>query len=129
MNNENEPMDLFESTVFKPSVERRSNDSMVIVLMQQVHEKIEAMDKKLTQHMVDETSVLAEEIAKLMNNAFPGSDPMGHRKAHEAQMEAIADRAAFWKMLRNEIAKYGIVGLLGWITYSLWMALLRGPTK
>ena len=127
MSTEEQPLDIYASTVFKPEMERRANDSLVVLLMKQVHEKIDIMDKKLTQHMTDETLVLAEEIAKLMNSAFPGSDPQGHRVYHESQMQAIADRAAFWKMMRNEVARYGIIGVLGWLAYTAWIAFLRGP--
>ena len=127
MSTEEQPLDIYASTVFKPEMERRANDSLVVLLMKQVHEKIDIMDKKLTQHMTDETLVLAEEIAKLMNSAFPGSDPQGHRVYHESQMQAAADRAAFWKAVRIEIGKYGIVGLLGWMMYAAWIAFLKGP--
>ena len=126
-NEEDHQVEVFDTTVFKPDVERRRNDSLMVLLMQEVHAKIEAMDKRLTQHMTDETLALAEEIAKLMNNAFPGSDPQGHRTYHETQMQAIADRAAFWKSMRIEIGKYGIIGLLGWMLYAAWIAILKGP--
>lgn len=127
MNTEDDPLQVFPANVFKPDQERRANDSIAVLLMQQIHERINDMDKRLTQHMTDETLVLAEEIAKLMNSAFPGSDPQGHRVYHESQMQAIADRAAFWKMMRNEVAKYGIIGVLGWLAYTAWLAFLRGP--
>ena len=127
MTTEDDKLQLFESTVFKPEAERRKNDSLMVLLMQEVHAKIEAMDKRLTQHMTDETLVLAEEIAKLMNNAFPEGDPYGHRKKHEADIAAAIDRAAFWKTIRIEIGKYGIIGLLGWLLYAAWIAFLKGP--
>jgi hypothetical protein len=127
MATEDDPLQIFESTVFKPDVERRKNDSLMVLLMQEVHKKIDDMDKRLTRQMTNETLILAEEIAKLMNNAFPGSDPLGHRTYHEAQMQQIADRAAFWKAMRIEIGKYGIVGLLGWMLYAAWIAFLKGP--
>ena len=127
MANEDDNLQVFPANVFKSDQERRANDSLSILLMQQIHQKVEDMDKRLTQHMTDETLVLAEEIAKLMNSAFPGSDPQGHRVYHESQMQAIADRAAFWKMMRNEVAKYGIIGVLGWLAYTAWIAFLRGP--
>jgi len=60
---EDDKLQLFESTVFKPEVERRKNDSLMVLLMQEVHAKIEAMDRRLTQHMTNETLVLAEEMA------------------------------------------------------------------
>ena len=127
MATEDNPLQVFPANVFKPESERRKNDSLMVLLMQEVHAKIEAMDKRLTQHMTDETLVLAEEIAKLMNNAFPEGDPYGHRKKHEADIAAAIDRAAFWKTIRTEIGKYGIIGLLGWMLYAAWMAFLKGP--
>ena len=127
MATEDNPLQVFPANVFKPDQERRANDSLSVLLMQQIHQKVEDMDKKLTQHITDETLVLAEEIAKLMCSAFPGSDPQGHRTYHETQMQAIADRAAFWKTIRIEIGKYGIVGLLGWMLYAAWIAFLKGP--
>jgi hypothetical protein len=126
---EDRPVDVFDSTVFKAEAEHRANDSLVVILMQEVHKKIDEMDKKLTQHMTDETLVLAEEIAKLMNNAFPGSDPAGHRVYHETQMAAIADNAAFWKSIRNEVGKWGILSVLGFILIAAWRHFLEGPSK
>ena len=120
-------MNSFPPTNIAPEVERRANDSLMVLLMQEVHKKIEEMDKKLTQHMSEETLLLAEEIAKLINKAFPGEDPLGHRIYHETQMQAAADRAAFWKAMRIEIGKWGIIGLLGWMLYAAWIAFLKGP--
>ena len=127
MATEDNPLQVFHANVFKPDQERRANDSLVVVLMQEVHKKIDDMDKRLTQHMTDETLVLAEEIAKLMNTAFPGSDPQGHRVYHETQMAAIADNAAFWKTMRNEVSKWGILGVLGFIVIAAWKHFLEGP--
>ena len=127
MATEDEKLEVFASTVFKPEVERRANDSLMVILMQEVHKKIDDMDKRLTQHMTNETLVLAEEIAKLMNNAFPEGDPSGHRTYHESQMAAIADNAAFWKTMRNEVSKWGILGVLGFIVIAALKHFLEGP--
>lgn len=115
-----------------PSIERRANDairdnSVILLLMQQVHDKIEAMDKRLTQHMTDETLTLAEEIAALMSKAFPQGDPAGHRLEHELRMQAAKDRADFWKKLRDEIMTKGILGLLALAAVWIWAGFLRGP--
>ena len=120
-------MDSFLTTTIMPQAERRANDSLMVLLMQQIHQKVEDMDKKLSQHMSEETLLLAEEIAKLINKAFPGEDPLGHRTYHETQMQAAADRAAFWKAMRIEISKWGIIGLLGWLVYAAWISFLKGP--
>jgi len=127
MANEDDNLQVFPANVFKPDQERRANDSIAVLLMQQIHQKVEDMDKKLTQHITDETLVLAEEIAKLMCSAFPGSDPQGHRRMHEEGIQAAADRAAFWKAMRIEIGKWGIIGLLGWLLYAAWISFLKGP--
>ena len=119
------PLQVFDSTVFKP--ERRVNDSLLVILMQDIHKKIDEMDLRLTQHMTDETLVLAEEIAKLMNSAFPGSDPQGHRAYHEAQMQQMLDRAAFWKKMREEIMSKGILGILGFAAIWIWAGFIKGP--
>lgn len=119
--------------VFKPmneqlvENERRANDSLVVLLMQEVHKKIDQMDKKLTEHMTNETITLAQEIATLINTAFPNNDPQGHRAYHEVQMQAAADRAEFWKTMRTEISKWGLIGFVGWIVVTAWRAFLMGP--
>jgi hypothetical protein len=119
--------------VFKPineqlvENERRANDSLVVLLMQEVHKKIDQMDKKLTEHMTNETITLAQEIATLINTAFPSNDPQGHKAYHEAQMQAAADRAEFWKTMRTEISKWGLLGFVGWIVVTAWRAFLMGP--
>jgi len=115
-----------EMPVF-PSIERRANDVILLLLMQQVHDKIEAMDARLTQHMTDETLTLAEEIAALMSKAFPQGDPDGHRLEHELRMQAAKDRADFWKKLRDEIMTKGILGLLALAAVWIWAGFLRGP--
>jgi predicted metal-dependent hydrolase len=109
--------------------ERRANDSLVVLLMQEVHKKIEDIDRKLSEHMTNETITLAQEIAKLINTAFPGNDPQGHKAYHEIQMQAIADRAEFWKTMRTEISKWGLIGFVGWVVVTAWKAFIMGPLK
>ena len=128
MTAEEEQVEIHNAHIFKKEAECRANDSLVVMLMQEVHKKIDEMDKKLTQHMTDETLVLAEEIAKLMNTAFPGSDPAGHRVYHETQMQQITDNAAFWKTMRVEIGKWGILGILGFLAIAAWRHFLEGPS-
>ena len=102
----------------------RLEHDAVILLLQTVYDKLETMDAKLTQHMTDETLVLAEEIAKLMNKAFPEGDPEGHRAYHDASIKAAKDRADFWAKMRFEISKWGLIGFLGWsvgmIAVAVW---------
>ena len=115
-----------EMEIHQPFTDRMDRDA-IILLLRVVHDKIEAMDVKLTRHIHDETLTLAAEIAHLMNQSFPQGDPSGHRTYHESQMAAIADNAAFWKAMRNEVSKWGILGVLGFIVIAAWKHFLEGP--
>ena len=122
-------------------VERRAEPTSLVLLMQQIHDnqvlmmdrhaladaKQDAFDKKLTRHMTDETSELAQEITRLMTAAFPDGDPDGHRRHHEAIIVAAEERAAFWKKMREEIGKWGILGVMGFIVIATWAKFVRGP--
>lgn len=115
-----------EMTVF-PAVNQRANDRAILLLVEQVHQKVHDMDDRLTKHMTEETLELAEEISKLMCRAFPSADPDGHRAAHEAQMRAISDRADFWKKMLFELSKFGLLGFIAWAGLALWRNFLQGP--
>ena len=115
--------------VYPPALDRRvpTEAESMLQLVSQIHQKVDDLDKRLTQQTHDATLKLAEEIAALMCKAFPGEDPDGHRKFHEEQMQIVADRAEFWKKMRFEICKWGIAGLLGWLVVIAWRAVLQGP--
>lgn len=111
-------------------LERRAADhGALLVLVQQVHATVKDLEVKLTHHMTEETQELAQAITLLMNQSFPKGDGDGHRRHHEASIQAAEDRAAFWRTMRTEISKYGLLGFLGWALYALWAAFLLGPHK
>jgi len=107
--------------------ERRANDSAVLMLVQAIQADVTEMRDTLHNHISTEPKEWAKVLTDLMIKSFPGGDADGHRAAHEAQMRAIQDRAAFWKTLLAEVTKYGILGVLGWLTYHAWVAFLHGP--
>ena len=88
------------------------------MLVQQIHDNTVAIDKKLT-----------DGLASIRTEAFPEGDADGHRRHHEAVIKAAEDRAMFWRGLRVELAKYGLIGFAGWAVYALWNAFLQGPHK
>ncbi len=108
-------------------IERRHGPSELLELVRIIHDNQLAIDAKLTHHMEIETQELAQTIAKLMSEAFPEGDPDGHRRHHELVIKQAEESAAFWKTLRIEIAKWGLIGFLGWAVYALWNAFLQGP--
>lgn len=112
-------------------IERRKTDQMQVILqlVQQIHDNQIAMDAKLTKHMTEETKELAEAIKKLMDDSFPDGDPSGHRRAHEVRIKREEERAEFWKKMRLELGKWGLLGLVGWLVVVAWQAFLQGPHK
>lgn len=116
--------------------ERRTETSVLLALVQNVHEDIKtvhrnvkSLDSRLSKHMTEETMELAQEISKLMAAAFPEGDPSGHRKHHEAVIANAEARAAFWRKMLDEITKWGLFGVLGWLASVAWSAFLQGPHK
>ena len=118
-----------EMEIHQPFTDRTERDA-IILLLQVVHDKIESMDEKLSNHINDEPLTLAEEIAKLMNKSFPQGDPEGHRAYHEDSIKRAEANAEFWSKMRFEISKWGLIGFLGWfigmVAVSVWKTNFRG---
>lgn len=119
-----------------PPPERRTETVLLLGMVKDVHDDVKnlhttiiALDTRLTKHMNEETLELAQEISKLMASAFPEGDPLGHRKHHEAVIAKAEARATFWRKMVEEITKYGLIGLMGWLVMSLWSTFLQGPHK
>lgn len=51
---------------------------------------------------------------------FPGGDPDGHRRAHEALIRKAEERARFYEDLRGELAKKGVWAVLVLLGIALW---------
>lgn len=116
--------------------DRRTADAALLALIQTIHddikkldERVIGLDSRLTKHITDETMEIAQELHKLMKDAFPEGDPTGHRKHHEAVIAKAEARAEFWKKLSFEISKGGLLGFLTWALYALWQYFLQGPHK
>jgi hypothetical protein len=112
-------------------LERRKGSPMPVILelLRQVHESQKQLDKKLSQHMTDETDELTQAVAKLMMEAFPESDPLGHRAYHEASIKRAEDQAKFWHEMRVAGAKWLGLGVLTFLAGAAWTAFLNGPHK
>lgn len=114
-------------------IERRRHPhhgtSEVLELVRQIHDNQLGLDKKLTQHMMEEPIRLGEEIAKLYTNCFPNGDAQGHKKAHDAWIQQAEESRDFWRTMRKELGKWGLIGFLGWAVWALWSAFLQGPHK
>lgn len=71
-------------------------------------------DDKLEQFYLEFKEHVTDEKALMLNfmKAFPGDDPVEHRKYHEQVMRAAEAQEQFWQELRLDIAKKGVWGLL-----------------
>lgn len=64
-----------------------------------------------------------------VKNAFPDSDPDGHRRYHETVIE--------WRELRNQMVKSALIQAakvggfagFGWVMYALWVAFKMEVNK
>lgn len=110
-----------------PIIERRRSSPELIELIWTVHDNQLALSAKLDKHMKEETSELADAIARLMKEAFPEGDPDGHRRHHELVIKQAEEKAEFWQKMRLELAKWGLLGFLGWALLQLWQSFLQGP--
>ena len=110
--------------------ERRSSDNpALLVLVQTVHEDVKAFKKQLDEQRHSEMLALSEAVTDLMIKSFPEGDASGHRLMHEKQMQALENRAEFWKKMLFEVSKYGLIGVIGWMALKLWTAVIAGPGK
>ena len=98
--------------------------SDTLAMMHLLHTGWLHMEERLVAHMASEpatvAAAVAAEVATILTTAFPEGDPAGHRKHHEAVIAAAEENAEFWKKMRVEIGKYGILSLLGWAVLALW---------
>ncbi len=106
-----------------------TDDATMLALIKQIHESQLQLDIRLTKHMTEETTELANAIVRLMADAFANGDTVGHRKAHEAWIENTKEKADFYRKMRLELSKWGLLGFLAWAGYALWSAFLLGPHK
>jgi hypothetical protein len=107
--------------------ERRAENVSMMNMVMRVHDTVSEIDKKIDKHIKADAEDLANNIKKLMSDAFPEGDAGGHRRVHEADIRRVEDRALFWRKMKFAISQWGLLGFLGWAGYYLWKALLRGP--
>jgi hypothetical protein len=108
--------------------DRRNGDGQALLeLVKRVHADVSLLNTNLNDQKRDEALALAEAVSKLMITAFPDGDPSGHKAIHEADIQAAKDRAEFWKKMRFELSRAGLLAFLGWACVQLWHGVLVGP--
>ena len=99
-----------------------------VALMEMVKET-NANVSQLRTELADGAAEQKADLQAVLVRAFPEGDADGHRRHHEAVIQAAKDKAEFWKTMRTELGKYGLVAFWAWALYALWQAFLQGPHK
>ena len=102
---------------------------MLFRSIQEILTSQKALDRKLTEHIALEPIEFGEKLANMMQKAFPEGDPEGHRKHHELVIQREEERMEFWRAMRKEVGKWGIISVLGFLIVSAWHSFLQGPQK
>lgn len=55
-----------------------------------------------------------------LEQCVPNGDFDGHRRYHEAIIVKMEARAKLWQDVSASVAKWGIIGALGWFGYAVW---------
>lgn len=119
-------------------VERRqdANSQALVLLIHELSDTVSELRKEVreakatfTYHHSTYVEATEKAIEKAMLAAFPEGDPEGHKRHHIAVIKAAEDRAEFWKTMKKEVAKYGLIAFVGWAALYLWQAFLKGPPR
>ncbi len=108
---------------------RRRESDAILLHVQQVDANVKALDDKMTYHHAIFREEVQKSVESVFERSFPDGDPEGHRRHHELVIQREEERVKFWLTMRVELAKYGLVGFVGWAVYALWNAFLQGPHK
>lgn len=84
----------------------------------EIYKSTQHTDRRLTDLMLSVSSYIAKQDSLV--HGFPNDDPVGHRRAHEALIDAAQRRARFYDLMITEISKYSILGIVSGIAMAIW---------
>ena len=112
---------------------RVSEIGSVLILMHELKldfaSRMNNFEASLKEHMTDESLELAESVHTAMTRAFPNADAESHKAYHELLMRKMEAQTRLREKLVEEITRWGIIGILGFVAYSTWIMFLKGPMK
>lgn len=99
------------------SNDRRQTDP-ILVAINRLNDNLE------NKHVenIDRMDAMEADIKKVLAG-FPGADPDGHRRAHEAMIHKAEERAKFWAELRIKLAEKGLWAVLCVVGAAVWWYL------
>ncbi|WP_417070840.1 hypothetical protein [Niveibacterium terrae] len=101
--------------------ERRDSDHIFLELLKEQGAKLDRIADELRAHTQSEAQRMLA-----IEQGFPDDDPSGHRAYHEAIIRRAEQRAEFWQKLSVELAKWGLIGFLGWLAVAAYHEAMKG---
>lgn len=96
----------------------------------------EELQARVLLHMDEESKIIRDLSSGLVEltaktnqflSAFPDGDAKAHCEYHQLLIATARDKSEFWKKMRYDLVRYGLLGFLAWGLYYLWKAFLLGP--
>jgi len=89
-----------------------------------IEQQLSSLTQSITSYMDKQTDI-AVAFPKDPHTGEPDYD--GHCSAHEQWIAESVARTEFWKKMRFELVKWGLLGFLGWLLVQVvWPALAKG---
>ncbi len=116
-----------EARLIKMSDNR--DDTIILDHLATINEKVDRLieQHKETRTILEDHMKGEEHLLKSFADAFPNADLAGHRNYHDAVIQKERARKEFFQKLTFELAKWGLIGFVGWVVANLWMDFLKGP--
>ena len=108
----------YESKLTSKIQEEEKIFELLTKRMEAVSISLTSLEKRISQF---------ETIHSELRESMPNGDFAGHARYHEEVMKALADKAAFWKKMKESVATWGAIGLLGLVSTAVWKFIIQGP--
>lgn len=89
-------------------------------LIANIHTSTKHTEERVNNILVSFSAYAAK--SEALVKGFPDGDADGHRRAHEAWIDEKKHKAQFYRDLRKELAKWGLITFTALIIGWIWMA-------
>lgn len=120
-----------EKALFQASLPSDPAEQNEVILehLVRLSSQVGEVSKELAQAREDmhQRAKLSSSQIEELRNAFPADDPAGHRAYHDEVIATARARKEFYQKLLFELAKWGLLGFIGWMVLAGWRDFLKGP--
>ena len=120
-----------EKALFQASLPSDPAEQNEIILehLVRLSSQVGEVRKELVQTREDmhQRAELSSSQIEELRHAFPADDPAGHRAYHDEVIATARARKEFYQKLLFELAKWGLLGFIGWMVLAGWRDFLKGP--